>query len=72
MPDQSQPDRRNPGDAELDVPLWGAVAIGLAINRSPRQTVYMLERGLIPASKVGKSWVTTPRRLRERLVGEVA
>jgi hypothetical protein len=68
MSDQSQLDRR----ADPDRPLWGAAAIGAEINRTERQAHYMLERGLLPAEKIGKSWVSTPRRLRDRLLGEVA
>jgi hypothetical protein len=57
-------------DAELDTPIWGAEAIGAAIGRSGRQTVYMLEAGHLPASKAGRLWVTTKRRL--RTIGEQA
>jgi hypothetical protein len=69
MRDQSQLDRTI--DADPDLPVWGAAAIGAQINRSERQASYMLERGLLDASKIGKFWVSTPRRLRDRLLGEV-
>jgi len=49
----------------------GAAAIAEEIGRTLRQTFYMLEVGRLPAEKVGRLWVTTPRRLRNRLVGEV-
>jgi hypothetical protein len=52
-----------------DAPLWGALAIGQAIGRSERQTFHALERGFLPATKVGKSWVTTKRRLLDRILG---
>ena len=32
----------------------------------------MLESGHLPADKVGKLWVSTPRKLLGRIVGEVA
>jgi hypothetical protein len=49
--------------------LWGAVEIGQAIGRSRRQTFHMLERGLLPARKVGGSWAASRRRLLEHLTG---
>jgi hypothetical protein len=57
---------------DLDRPLWGAKAIGAEIGRSERQAYHLLENGLIPGEKVGKIWVSTPRRLRGRILGEVA
>jgi hypothetical protein len=49
---------------DLDRPIWGVVAIAEAANLSPRQTYHALEAGYLPASKAGRKWVTTPRRLR--------
>ena len=38
--------------------LWGAEAIGAAINRKPKQTYYLLRKGLIrSARRVGEQWV---------------
>jgi hypothetical protein len=38
--------------------LWGAEAIGAAINRNPKQTYHLLSKGLIRSAKrVGKRWV---------------
>jgi hypothetical protein len=38
--------------------LWGAEAIGAAINRSPKQTYHLLKKGLIrSALRVGERWV---------------
>ena len=58
-------------DDHLDLTCWGARAIGVAANvvdknGKPRmRAVYhLLENGLLPATKVGKTWVSTPRRLR--------
>ena len=54
-----------------DVPLWGAEAIGRAAGLITddgsvdlRKTFRLLELQLLPARKIGKSWVTTPRQLR--------
>jgi hypothetical protein len=38
--------------------LWGAEAIGAAINRNPKQTYHLLSKGLIRSAKrIGKRWV---------------
>jgi len=38
--------------------LWGAEAIGAAINRNPKQTYHLLNKGLIrSARRVGERWV---------------
>jgi hypothetical protein len=62
---------------ELDLPLWGAEAIGRAANILTkdgkvdlRRTYYKLEEGHLPADKCGRDWVTTPRRLRKHFSGE--
>ena len=36
--------------------LWGAVAIARTIGKTPRATFHMLERGVLPARKVGGQW----------------
>ena len=46
-----------------DTPIWGAEAIAHEINKPVRATYHLLEQGLLPAKKVGGSWVSTPRRL---------
>jgi hypothetical protein len=54
--------------------IWGVSAIAAEINRSPRQTHYMLERELLPAGRQGSLWVASRRALREhfaRLTGGV-
>jgi hypothetical protein len=48
---------------DLDRPIWGAEAIGAAINRNKRQTFYLLEQGYVDADKVGGTWCSTIRRL---------
>jgi hypothetical protein len=49
--------------SDLDRPVWGAKAIAEVVNRTERQTSYLLEKKLLPATKVGKLWTSTPRRL---------
>ena len=64
-------------DKDLDKPLWGAEAIGRQAGLlnddgsvNFRATFYALERGNLPAIKIGKRWVTTLRRLRRAFAGE--
>jgi len=47
----------------LDSPVWGVREIAPLIRRSPRQTYELLEKGLVPARKAGKIWVTSRRQL---------
>jgi len=47
--------------------LWGAAAIAKAIGVSRRRAFYLLERGYIPARKIGDSWVAEASQLREAL-----
>jgi hypothetical protein len=56
---------------DLDRPIWGVEAIAAAANLTPRQAYHALERGYLPASKAGRKWVTTPRRLRALFTGRV-
>ena len=56
----------------LDAPIWGVKAIAAASNLTLRQTYHALERGYLPASKAGRKWFTTPRRLRTLFTGEEA
>jgi hypothetical protein len=46
--------------------VWGAANIGAVINKSPTQTFYLLERGLIRgAKKVGRQWTATVDELEQ-------
>jgi len=56
-------------NSDLDVPIWGVKAIAEAANLTPRQTYHALEKGYLPASKAGRKWFTTPRRLRSLFDG---
>ena len=47
--------------------IWGAAAIGEAINRTSRQTWHLLSIGALPAWKIGGQWVTTRKALREAM-----
>jgi hypothetical protein len=47
----------------LDAPLWGAAAICKYAGLTERQFYHKAERGLLPVSKVGRTFVTTRRRL---------
>jgi hypothetical protein len=64
-------------DSDLDKPRWGAQAIGEMANVVDddgtvdlRRTYYLLEHRLLPATKVGRQWVSTPRRIRRLFDGE--
>ena len=45
--------------------LWGVKALAEEINRTERQTFYLLETGQLPAKKVGGRWCSTRTTLRE-------
>ena len=47
-----------PGEDTMSRKLWGAAAIGAAINRNPKQTYHLLNKGLIrSARRIGERWV---------------
>jgi hypothetical protein len=56
-------------DANLDL-IWGAESIGRFIGKSRRATFHLLIKGMLPAEKVGDQWVSSRKRLRDRLVGQ--
>jgi hypothetical protein len=56
---------------EIDL-VWGAEAIAVFIGRTRRQTYNMLEKGELPARKVGDRWVAERRQLIRFFVGEAA
>jgi hypothetical protein len=58
--------------AEEDKLIWGARAIGAALNLDPRQTFYQLELGRVPgARKWGRKWSAPSKILRRIASGEV-
>lgn len=50
-------------DEDHDI-IWGCDAIAREINRSRRQTFYLLETGRIPAQRVGRLWCASRQALR--------
>jgi hypothetical protein len=51
--------------------IWGAKAIGAALNLDERQAFYQLESGRIPgARKWGRKWSASGAVLRRVLTGE--
>jgi hypothetical protein len=61
----------------LDAPMWGAEAIGREANVvdedgnvNLRKVYHLLENELLPATKVGKIWTSTKRRIRRVFAGE--
>jgi hypothetical protein len=53
-------------------PVWGAEEIGKILGTSLRKTFYLLERGLVPARKVGGSWQSTEGELEDFLLGRTS
>jgi hypothetical protein len=51
-------------------PVWGARNIGKEINLGPRQALYLLEIGALPARKLGSRWVAERGKLREFFAGD--
>jgi hypothetical protein len=57
----------------LDLPIWGAKNIAVAANLlnekgepDERKAFHLLQTGALPATKISDTWVSTPRRLRDR------
>lgn len=66
-------------ERDLDRPLWGAEAIGHEANVvdeagevNVKKTMRLLEQGLLPGTKVGRLWTSTPRRIRSVFAGDAA
>jgi hypothetical protein len=56
------------GDAPLDIAadrLSGAKAIAAFLGITPRRAVVLLERGVLPAGKEGRTWIASRQALRE-------
>jgi hypothetical protein len=57
-------------DNEIDL-IWGAKAIGAALNLTTRQAFFQLEAGRVPgARKWGRKWSASGAALRRVLTGE--
>jgi len=52
-------------------PVWGAKNIGKFIGKPERQTFHMLEKGLLPARKIGGIWTSTEDELEDLLLGRL-
>ena len=50
-------------DDDLDTPLWGAKVMAPVINRTERETRYLIETKQIDVTKKGALYVSTRRRL---------
>ncbi len=66
-------------EEDLDRVIKGGVAIAAEFDPplTQAQVFYHLEKGNIPASKLGRCWITTRRRIRqaalvERTIAQVA
>jgi hypothetical protein len=54
----------HPGSDSLGL-IWGAENIGAYVNTKPREAFYMLQKGLLPAWKVGRLWVSSKAALQK-------
>jgi len=64
MPDNPQPKNHD------DTPIWGAAEIARAARLRDRGAAYnLLSRGLLPARRVGRRWVSSPSLLKQALTG---
>jgi hypothetical protein len=52
--------------------IWTAAEIAAFIKRTERDTYGLLERGHLPARRVGKQWVASRRALAEHFSATVA
>jgi hypothetical protein len=60
-----------PEPETLDL-IWGAASIAAAIGKTKRATFHLLERGVIPARKIGNQWCASRRKLQAHFEGETA
>lgn len=62
--------RKKDDDPEI---VWGAEAIGRVINQTPRQTHYLLQKGLIKAARqCGGRWYADKSGLRAQFCVKVS
>jgi len=56
-------------NSERPKPVWGAENIGKHLDVPIRKAFYLLEKGLIPARKIGGCWQSTEGELDDFLLG---
>lgn len=52
--------------------IWEVASIAAEIGRTHRQTLYLLENGLLPASKVGSRWCSSRVALRSFFASQIS
>lgn len=57
-------------EAQMSDYVWGAKAIGAEIGKNERETWYLLERGQLPATKIGGRYVAHRAKLHAAMRGE--
>ena len=57
-------------DENSDDVIWGAAAIGDAVGKNERQAYYLLEKGHLPARKVGAQWAASRKKLLSYITGD--
>ena len=58
-----QSEKVQSGPEPLDL-IWGADGMAAEIGLPRRSVFYMLERGFLPAKKIGRKWVISRAELR--------
>jgi Helix-turn-helix domain len=51
-------------------PVWGASEIARETGLDRGAAYHLLNKGLLPATKIGRKWVSTRDQLRRALIGE--
>ena len=52
-----------------DRPIWGAARIATEIGLDRGAAYHLLNKGLLPARRIGRRWVSTRGQLRQALTG---
>jgi hypothetical protein len=63
-------ENKQKGRTSDDDILWGAAAIGEAINRDKRSVYHLINKGLLDVTQVGATHTSTRKRLRRSLGNE--
>jgi hypothetical protein len=64
QPNKTRSSAGDPESVAHDL-LHGCEQIGAELGVTPRRAYYLLEKGLIPAGKIGATWVASKRKLRD-------